>query len=140
MESVKQTHFYSEVLKELNYPFGDVFIFKGFVVAEIKQGVVVSWMEHARHFVQDVAYYLGTDGKDVVYISNRINSYSVKAVDWLKFFKSDYSMKAYCVVSNNPMNKMNLMVENLFFNNKIKHFMSLYEAINWVKKELDEVA
>ena len=140
MTSVRQTKLYSEVLKELNYPFGDIFIFKGFVVSEIKQGITVSWKKHAKHFVQDIAYYLGTDGKDVVYISNRINSYSVKAADWLKFFKSDYSMKAYAVVSNSPMSKMNVMVENLFFSNKIKSFDSLSDAIKWAKKDLEEVA
>jgi len=140
VQSVRETELYSEVLKELNYSFGDFFIFKGFVISEIKQGVVVSWKEHAKQYVQDIAYYLGTDGTDVVYISNRINSYSVKAVDWLKFFKSDYTMKAYCIVSDNPMGKMNLMVENLFFNNRIKSFQSIYHAINWVKKDHEQVA
>ncbi|MGC6429647.1 MAG: hypothetical protein ACON5F_01240 [Jejuia sp.] len=140
MLSVKQTELYSEVLKELNYPFGDFFIFNGFVISEIKQGIVVSWEEHAKHFVQDIAYYLGVDGRDIVYISNRINSYSVKAVDWLKFFKSDYKMKAYCVVSDSSTSKINLMVENLFFNNKIKSFQSLFTAINWVKKDHELVA
>ncbi|MFD2727442.1 hypothetical protein [Hyunsoonleella rubra] len=140
MTSIKHTEFYSQILKELNYPFGDIYIFKGFVVSEIKQGITVSWKKHAKHFVQDIAYYLGTDGKDVVYISNRIHSYSVKAVDWLKFFKSDYGMKAYAVVSDSPMGKMNVMVENLFFDNKIKSFNSLYDAINWAKKDLEKVA
>lgn len=140
MQSIRDTELYAEVHKELNYTFGDIFIFKGFIVSEIKQGIALSWKDHANHFVQDIAYYLGTDGTDIVYISNRINSYSVNAVDWLKFFKSDYKMKAYCIVSDNPMGKMNIMIENLFFNNKIKTFQSLFDAINWVKNDQVEVA
>ncbi len=140
MQSVKQTALYSEVLKELNYPFGDVFIFSGFVISEMKSGVNVSWKNHAKLIVDDVSCFLGTDGSDVVYISNRINSYAVMAVDWLKFFKSNYHLKAYYIVSDSPTSRINLMVENLFFNNKIKSFTSLFEAINWAKKGVAEVA
>jgi hypothetical protein len=140
VQSIRETELYSEVLKELNYSFGDIFICNGFVVSEIKDGVSVSWKKHAQYFVQDIACYLGTDGKDLIYISNRIHSYSVKATDWLKFFKSDYAMKDYYVVSNSPMSKMNLMVENLFFGNKIKNFDSLSEAITCAKKETEQIA
>lgn len=140
MTSVKQTELYSEVLKELNYPFGDVFIFNGFVISEINQAVNVSWKNHAKHIVEDVSCYLGTDGRDLVYISNRVNSYAVMAVDWLKFFKNNYYLKAYYIVSDSPSGRINLMVENLFFKNKIKSFNSLFEAVNWAKIGNVEVA
>ncbi len=140
MVSVKETALYSEVRKELNYPFGDVFIFSGFVISEIKSGVNVTWQHHAKRIVDDVSCYLGTDGSDVIYISNRINSYAVMAVDWLKFFKSNYYLKAYYIVSDSPTSKIGIMVENLFFNNKIKSFNSLFEAVNWAKKGIVEVA
>ncbi|GAA4883630.1 hypothetical protein GCM10023311_02290 [Flaviramulus aquimarinus] len=134
MISVKQTNLYSEVLKELNYSFGDIFIFEGFIVSEIKQGINFSWNNHAKQIVEDVSCFLGTDGRDLVYISNRINTYAVVAIDWLKFFKNQYSLKGYYVVSNSKFSLMNLMVEELFFRNKIKNFKSIYSAVNWTKK------
>jgi hypothetical protein len=140
MISVKQTNLYSEVLKELNYSFGNVFIFNGFIISEMNQGINVSWSNHAKQIVEDVSCYLGTDGSDIIYISNRINSYAVMAADWLKFFKSNYDLKAYYIVSNNPTSKINFVVENLFFKNKIENFNSLYEAVNWAKKGIVEVA
>lgn len=140
MISVKQTNLYSEVLKELNYSFGNVFIFNGFIISEMNQGINISWSNHAKQIVEDVSCYLGTDGSDIIYISNRINSYAVMAADWLKFFKSNYYLKAYYIVSNNPTSKINFVVENLFFKNKIKNFNSLYEAVNWAKKGIVEVA
>lgn len=140
MISVKQTNLYSEVLKELNYSFGNVFIFNGFIVSEMNQGINVSWSNHAKQIVEDVSCYLGTDGSDIIYISNRINSYAVMAADWLKFFKSNYYLKAYYIVSNKPTSKISLVVENLFFKNKIENFNSLYEAVNWAKKGIVEVA
>ena len=43
MISVKETNLNSEVLKELNYAFGDVFIFNGFVISEFKSGINFNW-------------------------------------------------------------------------------------------------
>lgn len=140
MVSVKQTALYSEVLKELNYPFGDVFIFNGFVISEIKNGMNISWKNHGKLITEDISCYLGTDGSDIIYISNRVNSYAVMAVDWLKFFKSNYYLKAYFIVSDSPSSKINVLIENLFFNNKIKSFNSLFEAVNWAKKGSLEIA
>ncbi|MFV9550650.1 hypothetical protein [Algibacter sp. PT7-4] len=134
MISVKDANLNSKILKELNYSFADVFIFDGFVISEIKRGVNFNWNDHASKIVEDVACFLGKDGKDVIYISNRINSYAVVAVDWFKFFKNNYFLKNYFVVSNKSGSKLNLMIESLFFKDKIKSFNSLYTAVNWVKK------
>ena len=133
MVSVKATELYNEVIMELNYAYGNVFIFKGFIVSEINGGVSLSWDLHAKKMVEDVANYLETNGENLIYISNRINSYSVKATDWLKFFKLGFNLKAYFIVSNTPSGKLNIMIENLFFNNKIQHFSSIYDAVNHAK-------
>lgn len=139
MVSIKQTHLYSETIKELNYHFGNVYIFDGFVVSEINEGVIFNWENNGKVIVQDVTSFLKTNGKDLVYISNRIHSYSVVATDWVKFFKASYALKAYCIVSNGKLGFMNYMVENLFFSKKIKRFNSIFEAVNWVKKNMIEI-
>lgn len=134
MISVQETSLYPEALKELHYSFGTVYIFKTFVISEINKGVSFNWKDHGKVIVDDVAIFLGTDGHDVIYISNRINSYSVVASDWLKFFKHSYALKEYYIVSERKTSKLSLLVENLFFNNRIKRFNSLHTAINWIKK------
>ncbi|WP_282121854.1 hypothetical protein [Algibacter mikhailovii] len=140
VKSVKQTDLYPKVLKELNYSFADVFIFDGFIISEIKQGVNFSWNNHAKYIVDDITCFLGTDGTELIYISNRIHSYSVVAIDWLKFFKHQYGLKGYYVVSNSQMSKLNLLVEQLFFKEKIMHFDSLFSAVHWVRTESHEIA
>ncbi|GGZ80880.1 hypothetical protein [Algibacter mikhailovii] len=140
VKSVKQTNLYPKVLKELNYSFADVFIFDGFIISEIKQGVNFSWNNHAKYIVDDITCFLGTDGTELIYISNRIHSYSVVAIDWLKFFKQQYGLKGYYVVSNSQMSKLNLLVEQLFFKEKIMHFDSLFSAVHWVRTESLEIA
>jgi hypothetical protein len=138
--SIKQTGLYPEVLKEFNYSFGTVYVFNGFVVSEINQGVNFSWKNHAKVIIEDVSGYLGTDGSDIVYISNRIHSYAVVALDWLKFFKNNYYLRGYYVVTASNFGHLNLLIEELFFKNKIKNFDSIYTAVNWAKQVNVEVA
>ncbi|MEP3837058.1 MAG: hypothetical protein ABJM36_05395 [Algibacter sp.] len=140
MISIKDTETYSEVLKEFNYAFADIFIFKNFVVSEVKEDVDFSWDEHAQKIVEDVFGFTGGNGGELVFISNRINSYSVLAIDWLKFFKQSYNLKAYCIVSQNRSGILNTMIEKLFYPKNIKHFNSIYEALNFVEKRLMEVS
>lgn len=140
MISVKETNLYSEVIKELNYPFGNVFIFDGYIVSEINRGVTINWDDHAKVIVEDVSCFLGTDGSDLIYISHRINSYSVIPYDWLKFFKSNYQLKGYFIVSENKLRILNSLVESLFFNSKINRFNNLHTAINSIKTGVIEIA
>jgi len=140
MVCVTDTELYKTVLKEYNYTFGNVYIFKDFVISEFFPEIVITWDDHAKLIVDDVSAFYNTDGSNVVYISNRIHSYSVMASDWLKFFKNNYTIKAYCIVSKNEVGFLNSMIEKLFFKNKIIHFKNLYEAVNFVKKGLIEIA
>lgn len=134
MLTLKDTRLYTDVLQEFNYPFADIYIFDGFVVSEIKEGVVFSWEEHAKRIVKDVAEYSGTDGSDVIYLSHRIHSYSVKPMDWIHFFKNSFDLRGYGVIGYNSMSFFNTVIENLFFTKKIKRFNSLELAIQWAQQ------
>lgn len=140
MLSVRDTDLYNEVLKECNYDFGNVYMFKEFVVSEFSKAETITWENHAKIIIYDIESFYDTDGSDVVYISNRINSYSVVASDWLKFYKASYTVKAYCIVSENKAGFLNSMIEKLFFKKKIIHFTNLLEVVNFVKKGLIEIS
>ena len=122
MTSIKETHLYAEVIKE-------------FVVSEINEGQVFNW-EKAKLIAKDVFSFLDTNGADVIFISNRINSYSVVPLDWLKFYNQQYTLKAYCVVSQN---KRSIWLESLFYAKRIKHFNSIFEAVNFIRKGVIEI-
>ncbi|MBC3846919.1 hypothetical protein H8K90_11055 [Winogradskyella echinorum] len=133
MLSVKHTSLYKEVVKELNYKFGDVFVFDGFVISEIKEGVSFSWDEHAKRVIEDVTEITKCNGSDLIYLSHRIHSYSLVPQDWLKFFKNSFSLKGYGVIGYQNISFVNTVIENLFFNKKIRRFSDLNQAIQWVK-------
>lgn len=133
MLSLRETKFYTDVLKEINYPYADLYIFEGYVISEIKEGIVFSWEDHAKKMVADVVDYTKNDGSDIVYLSHRINSYSLKPMDWLYFYKNSFSLKGYGVIGYNSFSFLNTVVENLFFNKKIRRFGDLETAIQWAK-------
>jgi len=142
MISIKDTHIYNELIKEFNYHFGNIFLFDGYFVSEYNEGLSFNWDEHASVAAEDIADFLGdgVNGSDLIYISNRINSYSVVPGDWLKFYKKSYNLKSYCIVSESKGSIMGSMIENLFFKGKIKRFNSIYTAVNWVKNDINKVA
>lgn len=129
MKSIKYTSLNSQVLKELNYPFADIFILNNVIVSEIKPGVIFTWDNHAKIITEDIISFLDTDVSKHIYISNRIHAYSVMATDWLKFFKNNYSIGGYYVVGVQKASFINVAFENLFFNSKIKKFTSIEDAV-----------
>ena len=134
MSSIRNSPYFNEAFQELNYPFGDFFLFETFVIAEIKKDIVFNWEDHAKGLVEELSNLYEQRGKDIVYISNRVNEYSVVPSDWLYFFKFSYSLKGYGVVSYNPKGRLNTALERLFMRSKMKSFTNLESAIYWAKK------
>ncbi|MFC0605090.1 hypothetical protein [Winogradskyella pulchriflava] len=134
MVSISKTGLYSEVLKEVNYKFGNVFIFDGFIISEINEGVSFSWENHAQLIVKDVTDFTKCNGSDLVYLSHRIHSYSVVPIDWLKFFKNSFDIKGYGIIGYSKVSFVNSVIESLFFKKKIRRFTSIESAVHWAKR------
>ena len=112
-------------------PFGRFYFFDDFIISEISEGVLFDW-EKAKKVI-DLAYAHYGPNPKLVYISNRIYSYSVVPQDWLKFFSNKHPLIAMAVVSKNKTSTINLMMEKLFFFSKLKKFNDLESAIAWAK-------
>lgn len=140
MISVKHSALYNNILKEFKYDFGTVFVFDGFLISEVNEGITFTWEDHAKIITDDVSKFTNSNGEDIIYISHRIHSYSVKPNDWIKFFKHSYSLKGYGVVGYTQGSLLNTVIENLFFNKKIKRFNDLDTAVQWAThKVLTEI-
>ncbi|MEM0931014.1 MAG: hypothetical protein AAGJ12_01020 [Bacteroidota bacterium] len=129
MKQVRTTRFYHEAFQELNYPFGDFYLFDHFIISEIKEDVVFTWEHHAKQVVNDISDLYENNGKDLIYISNRVHNYAVVPSDWLKFFRYNYTLKSYVIVSqvkNSPL-------ERLFMGSKLRTFRDIENAIVWAK-------
>ncbi|MEP3208876.1 MAG: hypothetical protein ABJN95_06795 [Maribacter sp.] len=133
MGRLKDSVFYHDAIHEINYSFGDFYLFDGFVIAEVYEGVTFTWDNHGKKVVEDIAYLYDTNGHDLIFISNRINSYSIKPTDWRKFFKNRYVLNGYAVVSYSTIGNSIALLEKLFIKTQSKRFNSLEDAIEWAK-------
>lgn len=124
----------------LKYELEDVYIlstgifyfFEDFIISEINEGVHFDW-EAAQDIIELALNHYGS-GSKISYISNRIYSYSIEAQDWLKFFKSRHTLRSFAVITYSKSGLINVMMEKIFFQSKIKTFENLYDATEWVTK------
>lgn len=129
MQRVRDLDFFRNIREVREYEFGTFYFFDGLVISEMKEGATFDWTA-AKRVIASVYEVLGK-GKPVAYISNRINDYSVVPTDWLKFYKNRHKLKYYSVVAYNKSGLTSLVLEKMFFRNKIRQFPDLQSAINW---------
>ena len=117
------------ILKKV-FPFGTFYYLEDCVISEIGEGQNFSWE------MGDLVIKLGEEfygeNSRVHYISNRINSYSIIPMDWLKFYAHKKRFKSFSVVVYGERGAINLTIEKLFYRDKINTFGSLKEALQWV--------
>lgn len=139
MKSIKESLFYAEVSKEVNFHFGDFYFFEGFIVSEIKEGTVFTW-ENVKKMIKAVIDFYKPTGFDIVYISNRINNYSINPTDWLKFTSKGMKVKGFAIVTKMGKSDKTADFESLFVPSNFKVFDNTLEAIQWAAslKEVKE--
>ncbi len=130
---IKNSPYYHEAIQEINYPFGNFYLFETFIVGEINMDIVFNWKDHAKMVVEEITNLYDQNGKDLVYITNRVNPYSVVPSDWIHFFKYSYTLKGYGVVSYNQKGMLNAVLEKLFMRGKLRSFENLNSAISWAR-------
>lgn len=131
MKSLKESIFYRDSLHVLNYDFGDFYLYDKFIVAEFNDGEVVSWDAVGKILVEDIRGIYGPKSKELIYLSNRVNKYSVIPSDWIKFKRNNCNIKGYGIISYSNRSYLNALLERLFVNTKLRFFNSLDSAITW---------
>ncbi|MBT8184091.1 MAG: hypothetical protein KJN76_04570 [Eudoraea sp.] len=107
------------------------------VISEMKEGVVVNFDNCLPLFVKGLEYY--TVDTPLIYISNRINSYSFDPTLHLEA-KAIYSnLYGYGVVVYDDMNYRIAQLEQNFMDCPVKIFYSLEEAKTWASKLLKKM-
>jgi len=105
-------------------------IYDNYVITVINEGVVIT-LEHNETLLKVAESYFSD--KPFVYISNRINSYSV---DPKVYFKTEQiqTIKGLAVVTNNYQVKINAKIEKMFFKKPFEIFTEIEDAIAWANE------
>jgi len=109
MKRVKELEFFKNIQQIREFSFGVYYFFDQLVIAEIKEGADLKW-DNAHQAVKASQSFFGKN-TPVVYISNRVNSYSVLPADWIKFFKNRHQLEYYAVVGKTQSSFASLVLE-----------------------------
>lgn len=112
------------------FDYGTFYFFENFIISEINEGVLFDW-ELAKEVIDVALNYYGENPR-IGYISNRVNSYSLKPQDWLKFFGARHTLTSFAIVD--PKSQSSTLLEKLFFRSLIQKFDNLNDAAAWVQE------
>lgn len=117
----------------LSFDFCDISIFDNYLIVVMKEGVNITPDYNA--ILENITkkYFSKTS---FVYITNRVNSYSVDPKIYYETAKIE-NLKGFAVVASNYQAKINAEIEKMFFNKPFKLFDSVENAIHWAKEITD---
>lgn len=121
------------MIKSLFYEFGEINVFRNFVIAIMKEGTTVK-PEHNDHLVEIANTYF--HDRPFGYITYRKNSYAVDPMVYLKTSQIE-NLVAFAVVANDAQKLRNAEIEKLFLKKPLKIFSNLDKAKEWVNQLIE---
>ncbi len=115
----------------LELDIGTTRFYQNLVISEMKEGAVVNFDNCLPIFTKALEYY--TLDTPVVYISNRINSYSFDPTLHLEAKAIFTNLRGYGVVVYNDMNYKIALLEQQFMDCPVNIFSSFEEACEWAQ-------
>lgn len=125
--------------KKISTTYGNFYFFKKYIVSELNEGIHFGWKKVSK-VVEEIYNYYGTNFK-IVYISNRIHSYSIEPQTWINLRRNGHNFViASALVVYDNLNYDIASIEKRFFGKGQKRCFSLDEAIEWATnlKEFNE--
>ena len=128
------------IIKYYNYEDFELFVFDEFIINQAKEGVILQ-PEHIN--IIDSLIKKHFRGQNMVYILNRVKSYSVNPLIYQETEKIP-NLIAIALVPKTKLMRRNAEYEREFFNKPYEIFNTISAAIEWthillsqIKKPLD---
>ena len=128
---IEESNFEGKLQEYHVFDFGTIYFFDNIVVSEINEGVVFSYQTALSVFEFAKEHY--HPEQKIVYLSNRINSYSVKPTDWIKVNNKFQNLIGIGIVHYNNFYKSIFNIEKLFSKREFRGFDNLDEALYWAE-------
>ena len=116
--------------KSLNLDFCKLTFYDSYVVVIINEGINIDKEINKILFDVISQFY---NNKSFVYISHRINSYSVDPHIYSKTSLVK-NLAGFAVVSKDYKSKVNAKIEQMFFSKPLEIFETLEDAYNWANE------
>lgn len=122
------------IIKYLSTEDTECFIFDDFLINQIKEGVVVE-PKHNEELNNVIKEYFS--GKDMVYVSNRVKSYSVNPLIYAET-EAIPNLVAIAMIPKTDVMRKNAEYERNFYDKPYEIFDTLTEAMTWVQSILEK--
>lgn len=119
----------------LHFEFGEVRVFKKFIVVLMKEGITVK-PKHNKDLIMIAEKYFS--GKKFGYITYRINSYAVDPLVYIETSKIENLIAFAVVVREDGLKESNVEIEKLFFTKPFRAFHDLDQAKDWVLQIIEK--
>ncbi len=123
---------------EKTFSIGRFLFYPNFIVGEFNEGVHVT-QKNAAEPIRMAQEIYGTD-KPLIYVSHRLNSYSMDPIGYEAISKMFPNFKGFAIVSENRYRRMIAKLERLFIKKPIAVFYDLESAFEWGETILVEEA
>ncbi|WP_062055180.1 hypothetical protein [Aquimarina longa] len=107
--------------------FSYIEIYDNYLIAVMKEGITIL-PEHNDSLVKIVEKHF--KNKYFVYITHRINSYTINPIIYFETAKIK-NLVGFSVVSNDPKQKMQTKIEKVFYNKEFMQFETMEDALEW---------
>ncbi|EDP70054.1 hypothetical protein FBALC1_10992 [Flavobacteriales bacterium ALC-1] len=126
----------SPLSKSLSYEkivlnFGTNYLFDDFFIMEVNEGEHFN-SKKLNTLIKHLRTHYGSH-RQLAYIANRVNSYSIDPVLWAYFDNDDSILIAASIVSYRKSTEMSANIEKQLASISLKRSSSIEEAIGWVK-------
>ena len=124
----------SSLLKSIELPFVVLRFYDAYVVAKLKEGVVLGQQEFNELVEVCVNFYRG---KKFVYISNRVNNYNVDPLVYLNLVKIE-TLAGLAVVCGSYDAIGGANFEKRFSKAPFEVFVEFEDAVEWARELLEK--
>lgn len=112
---------------------GTFYLYPKFAIGVIDEGVNLELLQlQVLVAIHERNYHL----KNFAYISLRLNSYSIDPTLY-SYLLEMQNLKGIAVVTNRKILQQNFQIEKVFYDNKLRIFNTLEEAITWSNNLID---
>lgn len=116
------------------FDFGQITFYESYLIVVINEGVIIDDDLNFEITQLIIDYY---KERPFIYITNRVNSYSINPRVY-EYTSLIDSLKAFVIVSNNETHTENVEVEKIFLKKPIKIFSNIETAVEWTTKTMEQ--
>jgi len=125
-----------KIITSKDSKIGTLHFLENMVISEIKEGMHLSF-KSSYNYLRQIADFYG-DNKPYGFISNRVNTFSIEALDFPKFINILTHLKVYAAISYSHFDKMNMEIERQFCRVHYKDFETIMDSYHYVNKYLQK--